>query len=155
MSLIAPYAGGLRWNGIQHGGPPWRGVCIAGLYIGTRTFQKRRGPVSISGVFGMVGLVPQCKRPARFRCQLFVDGRLLPFWWMACDDKSHQENAGVIEKLDAQGWVVETIRVAPEYMETEREGPPLIPQALPAGRAVPKLPPSPQGYVPRRGRKSR
>jgi hypothetical protein len=82
----------------------WKGRCISGVYLGTRKFL--RSDFIVRGVFGLTGIVPDCGACVTARCQLFLQGRLLPFWWLACSDPLHRLNAGVIEHLDEQGNVI-------------------------------------------------
>ena len=158
MQHINPYAKGIVWDGIQHGGPPWRGFCITGLAIGTHYFPRRGRVIAVSGVFGKVGNRPGmrpgvCRSPVRYRCRLMQNGRVLPFWWLACDDPAHREGAGVLEHLDENGWVVEVEHVGDiaelSLMEEAAlplfvplSAPPTDPPPLPPG---PMLAPAPKG----------
>ena len=82
--------------------------CAVGVYPGIRQFEQG-GPVA--GVFGMVGVFPECDEPVTARCQLYLKGQLLPYYWYACDNPEHRRNAGVIEHLDEKGRVMRTTRL--------------------------------------------
>ena len=156
---INPFANGITWNGHQHGGPPWKGVCIAGLWVGTHFFPRRGVIIAVSGVFGRVGNRPgllrtPCKNPVKYRCRLMRAGQVLPFWWLSCGQPDHMNGACVIEHLDSRGFVTET-----EYVTTmsELEAPAVLPQLppsthhVPAASSAPAPPPPvlPTGQVPR------
>jgi hypothetical protein len=89
----------------------WTGRCIGGIYLGARTFL--RSGRTVRGAFGMEGVNGEepCQELITARCQLSEAGRLLPFWWLACDNPDHRSNAGVIENLDAHGRVTSTVRM--------------------------------------------
>jgi len=88
----------------------WKGKCAVGVYPGERRFPD--GTVS-RGVFGMVGVVPDCPFPVTARCQYMLDGHLLPYWWLACDNPEHRRDAGVIQHLDPEGYVVRIEKIRP------------------------------------------
>lgn len=143
---INPFANGIRWDGRQHGGPPWRGVCIAGLWVGTHFFRG----LAITGIFGRVGNRPgllrePCKNQVMYRCRFMRGGHVLPFWWLSCGLPDHMNAAGVIEHLDAQGYVTDTEYVtmggeldAPaEVLALPPSSPLILPGAAPPPRALP------------------
>jgi len=113
----------------------WTGRCIGGIYLGARTFL--RSGRTVRGAFGMEGVNGEdpCKEPVTVRCQLAEAGKLLPFWWLACDNQEHRQNAGVIEHLDADGCVVRTTRMllppraelAPERVEVPADAVEVLP----------------------------
>lgn len=145
---INPFANGIYWNGFQHGGPPWRGVCIAGLWVGTHFFPRKGAVIAVSGVFGRVGNRPgmlrtPCKNPVKYRCRLMHGGRVLPMWWLSCGDPDHMNGAAVIEHLDSRGFVTETEYITlPNELEAPEE-----PILLPPPPRVTELPTPPQGHV--------
>jgi hypothetical protein len=148
---IHPFAKGIHWDGIQHGGPPWRGVCIAGLWVGTHFFPRKGVVLAVSGVFGRVGHRPgllrtPCKNPVKFRCRLMHGGKVLPMWWLSCGDPNHMNHAAIIEHLDARGFVTETEYVTPS---NELESPEVEELSLPAAVKPPPL--LPQNGGSRRG----
>lgn len=98
-------------------GFPWHGRCAIGVYPGERTFENGS---RVRGVFGMTGLEQPCVAPITARCQLMIDGRLRPYFWLACDNPEHRLNAGVIEHLDAEGYVVRVERCLPLPMPVEQ-----------------------------------
>jgi hypothetical protein len=86
----------------------WQGQCAVGVYPGERTFANG---VSVRGVFGMGGIEEECHAPVTARCQLSINGRLTPYYWLACDNPEHRRDAGIIEHLDADGRVIRVERV--------------------------------------------
>ena len=91
--------------------PRWGGRCIGGIYLGERTFVRGGRVIRVRGSFGMEGITDKCERPVTARCQLSEAGKLLPLWWLACDDPEHRRDAGVVEHLDAEGRVVGMTRM--------------------------------------------
>ena len=85
-------------------------TCAVGLCYQTRTF--RNGP-PITDVFGLVGVVDPCYAPVTARCQWMIDGQLLPYYWMACDNPEHRLNAGIIWHYDARGRMIHEERIVP------------------------------------------
>jgi hypothetical protein len=81
--------------------------CAIGVYPGVRQFQNGG---QVAGVFGMVGVFPECHEPVTARCQLLFKGQLTPYFWYACDNPDHRRDAGVIEHLDEQGRIVRISR---------------------------------------------
>lgn len=104
--------------------------CAVGLYVGVRSFPQQGG-AQVGGVFGKIGLEEPCSNPVTARCQLLVNGRLAPYYWLACDLPEHRQDAGVIEHLDPQGRVLRVERVRQPPTEAE-----VIGTVLAAGAAI-------------------
>jgi len=86
--------------------PGWSGVCAIGLQVGTRTFVDTGNKTS--GVFGLTGWEEPCHEPVVVRCQLAVNGKPAPYYWLACANPMHQRDAWIIEHLDSAGNVTRT-----------------------------------------------
>lgn len=82
--------------------------CAIGVYPGIRYFPDRG---SVAGVFGMVGVFPECNERVTARCQLYLNGHLHPYYWYACDNPEHRRDAGVIEHLNEKGEVIRISRL--------------------------------------------
>lgn len=80
-----------------------RGSCAIGLQVGVRTFLD--AGYTAAGVFGLVGWEKPCHEPVAVRCQLAINGKAAPYWWLACANPLHQQDAWEIEHLDANGNV--------------------------------------------------
>lgn len=102
--------------------PGWKGTCAIGLQVGTRTFTDTG--ITVSGVFGLVGWEEPCNEPIVVRCQLALQGKPIPYYWLACANPLHQRDAWVIEHLDADGQVTHTtqgIRTIETYTEEPKQ----------------------------------
>lgn len=84
----------------------WKGICAIGLQVGTRTFLDTG--IQASGVFGLVGWEEPCHEPVTVRCQLAIDGKPAPYYWLACANPMHQRDAWIIQHLDSEGNVTHT-----------------------------------------------
>ena len=93
----------IRTNQYRH---PWKGVCAIGLQVGTRTFLDTGGQAS--GVFGLTGWEEPCNEPVVARCQLAINGKAAPYYWLACANPLHQRDAWEIQHLDSDGYVTHT-----------------------------------------------
>lgn len=71
--------------------------CAIGLQVGIRTFTDT-GHIA-AGVFGLVGWEKPCDNPVTVRCQLSINGKPAPYFWLACSDPAHQKDAWIIENL--------------------------------------------------------
>ncbi len=86
--------------------PGWSGTCAIGLQYGTRTFTDTG--IKTSGVFGLTGWERPCSEPVVVRCQLAINGKPAPYYWLACANPMHQRDAWLIEHLDSEGRVTHT-----------------------------------------------
>lgn len=83
--------------------PGWSGICAIGLQVGTRTFTDTG--IKTSGVFGLTGWEEPCHEPVIVRCQLAINGKPAPYYWLACANPDHQKDAWIIQHLDSEGRV--------------------------------------------------